>query len=346
MKMPFKTSAYRKAVVCLGFSVIFAPGTAVAEDDVTIGVAMNRQAERRWAVDREAMEAEAAKLGVKLIFQYANSDPSLQTSQVENLLSQQVDALILVPVDREAAGALVKSAQADGIPVVGYDGGTTTAKLDYFVTRDNASVGTLQADAAIAFAGNGNYAIFKGDSGNDVAQTIAGSYEKVFKEHADAKIVFDQFISGWSPSTAQANAENVLSANNDQVNAFVVTNDGMATGVAQAIRSRNLAGKVFLSGLDGETANLRLIAEGVQTMTAWTDLVDHGRAAVRAAAALVKNEVPEHDVMLDLSAGEVPTHLVPISSINKDNLCKFVTTDAPKGWTSVEEVFGSADACK
>lgn len=321
-----------------------APAPSSAKE-VTVAVAMKTQVQRRWAFDQAAMEAEAAKQGVKLIFQYANDNPSLQTSQVENLLSQQPDVLILVPVDSRAAGSIVRSAHEAGVPVVGYDIGVTTAKLDYFVMRNNSLVGELQAKAALRFGGTGNYALIKGDPGNDVAQAIARSYDSIVKNDGKAKVIFDQFINGWSPQTALSNAENVLSANADNLKAFVVANDGMATGVAQAIKGRNLQGKVFLSGLDGDSPNLKLIAQGVQTMTVWTDLDDHGRAAITAAVAIAKKETPEFSQMFDLGAGEVPTHLVKVQEVNKDNLCDFITKQAPKGWTSVQDVFGSAEAC-
>ncbi|MCB9993573.1 MAG: substrate-binding domain-containing protein [Hyphomicrobiaceae bacterium] len=318
---------------------------AWAQDDILIAVSMNRQQERRWAVDRAAMEAEAATLGVRLAFQYADSDPTKQASQVENLLSQNPQALIIVPADRNAAGAIVDSAHEAGVPVIAYDGGITTSKVDYYVTRNNYQVGELQVQAALDFAPTGNYAIVKGDAGNDVAQTIAKAYEDGLNSNGAINIVFDQFIPGWSPATAQSNAENVLSANNDDIAAFVVTNDGMATGVAQALISRDLQGKVFLSGLDGESASLKLVAEGIQTMTAYTDLEDHGRSAVAAAVALAKGEAPQYDTMMDLGSGEVPTHLVPIIAISKANVCDFVK-NAPEGWTSVDEVFENPADCQ
>lgn len=334
------------AIALVTTATVASSGAANASDKkIKIAVAMKTQVQRRWAFDQAAMEAEAAKAGVELVFQYANDNPSLQTSQVENLLSQKPDVMILVPVDSQAAGAIVRSAHEADVPVVGYDIGVTTAKLDYFVMRNNPLVGELQAKAALKFAGEGNYALIKGDPGNDVAQAIAKSYDALLKNNADVNIVFDQFINGWSPQTALSNAENVLSANSDKINAFVVANDGMATGVAQAIKGRNLQGKVFLSGLDADSPNLRLVAEGVQTMTVWTDLNDHGSAAVKAAVAIAKGEKPEFSQMVDLGAGEVPTHLVKVEEINKDNLCDFVTKGAPAGWTSAKEVYGT-DTCK
>lgn len=335
------------AAVALAVGIAAAPSSAQAKT-YTIAVAMKTQVQRRWAFDAAAMKREAEKLGVKLIFQWANDNPATQASQVENLLSQNPDALILVPVDTEAAGRIVKSAHQQNVPVVGYDIGVSTAKLDFFVMRNNPKVGDLQAEGALKFAPHGTYALIKGDPGNDVAQAIAKEYEKLLVNNKDIKVVFNQFIRGWDPRAALANAENVLSAQNDKVNAFVVSNDGMATGVAQAIKSRNLVGKVYLSGLDADPANLQLIAQGVQSMSVWTDLNEQGTTAVEAAAALAAGKKPDvESSMVDLGAGPVQTHFVKVTAVNKDNLCDFVTHDAPAGWVTVKEVWpDNPDACK
>ena len=331
-------------VVALG---LLAPAPASAKD-ITIAVAMKTQVQPRWRFDAEAMKQEAKELGVNLVFQWANDDPSAQTSQVENLLSQNPAALILVPVNTESAGRLVNEAHQQKVPVVVYDIGISTAKGDLSVVRDSAHVGVLQAEGALKFAPKGNYALIKGDPANDVAQLIAKSYEKVFAGRNDIKIVFNQFIRNWDPKTALADAENVLSAQNDQVAAFVTSNDGMATGVSQAIKGRHLEGKVYLSGLDADPASLRLIGEGIQTMTVWTDLHEEGTTAVKGAVDLAQGKPFSFPtVMIDTGAGPVPTHLVSVTSVNKDNLCQFITKDAPSGWVTVKEVFpDKPDACK
>jgi len=326
-------------------------GTTAALADAknpVIAVSMKTQVQRRWAFDVKAMEAEAKQLGAKLIIQWANDDPSLQASQVENLLSQKPDALIMVAVDSQAGGRIVKSAHEQGVPVIGYDIGISTAKLDYFVMRNNTLVGKLQAEGALKFAPKGTFALFKGDPGNDVAQAIAKQYDALLVNNKDVKVVFNQFIRGWDPKTALANAENVLSAQNDKLDGFVTSNDGMALGVSQAIKARNLAGKVYLSGLDADAANLQLIAQGVQTMSVWTDLNAQGAAAVKAAVAFAKKEKPSIEtVSVDLGAGQVPTHQVRVIAVTKDSLCDFAAKEAPKGWVTPDEIFGAGKSpCK
>lgn len=63
-------------------------------------------------------------------------------------------------------------------------------------------------------------------------------------------------------------------------------NDAMANGTIQALKSRNLAGKVFVSGNDAETPTLKLIKNGEQTMSVYTDIDDFGSSAVKAAIDL------------------------------------------------------------
>ena len=159
------------------------------------------------------------------------------------------------------------------------------------------------------------------------------------------KVAYEQWTPRWDPIIAQSNAENALSANNDSIAAFIAMNDGMANGISQAISARGLQGKIYVSGLDGDTSALKLIHDGVQSMTVFGDIEAGGAAAVRAAVALAKKEKPEFDKMVDLGAGEVPTYYMPITAVTKDNLCEFLK-GAPEGWTSVEEVFGDSGECK
>ncbi|MGF6786939.1 substrate-binding domain-containing protein [Paraburkholderia sp. 35.1] len=347
MRHPTPLLKFLSAAMLMAATLSSSLAHADAKNPV-IAVAMKTQVQRRWAFDIAAMKREAAALGAKLIVQWANDNPVLQASQVENLLSQQPDALILVPVDSQAAGRIVNSAHQAGVPVVGYDIGVTTAKLDYFVMRNNSLVGELQAKVALEKAPHGTFALMKGDPGNDVAQTISKQYDKVLVQDKDVKVVFDQFVRGWDPKLALSNAENVLSAQNDKIDGFVTSNDGMALGVAQALKARNLAGKVYLSGLDADPSSLQLIAQGVQTMSVWTDLDDHGTSAVKAAVALARKEKPAISTTdVNLGAGAVPTHLVNVYAVTQANLCKFITTGAPKGWVTADEVYGAGKSqCK
>jgi len=298
----------------------------------TIGVAMKTQLQRRWGFDVRAMKEQAAKTGDKLIVQYANDDPATQADQVENLLSQGIDALIIVPVDDKAAGALADQARNQKVPVVSYDIAVRDTPIDFFVERDNEQAGAMQVEAAKKAVPKGKYALLKGDAAVGVAQIMTSQWIDQLEGDSDVEVVYNQWIKNFDPAIAQSRAEDVLSRNNDDVDAFLSLNDGMATGIAQALGGRNLDGKVFLSGLDADPANLELIANGTQTMTVYTPVDDEAVAAVEAARALAAGETPESDATFDNGAGQIPTARIAVEEINQDNLCEFVAGGLPEGW--------------
>lgn len=333
-----------------GAKAVAPPAQATVEpcdEDITIGVDLRSQRQGRWAFESKTMEDEASKLGAKLVIQYANEDPALQASQLENMLSQGIDVLILGAADASAAVALVDKAHDADVPVVAYDTPIDHPELDYFVTRNNVNVGIMQAEAALRAAPTGNWAIFKGDASAGVAQEIAEGYDQVLSGMSgDITIVLDQFHQGWDSTRALNNAENVLSRFNNDVQVFLASSDGLAAGAAQALVTQDLTGKVFLSGLDAEPAALKLIASGAQTMTVWAPLEEWARRGVDAAYELACGREPEADGTTGVTGGEVPTGFVSIMEVNRDNLCEFVTEIAPEGWASREDVFAnSPDLC-
>ena len=310
-----------------------------AAEPLTIGVAMKTQLQRRWEFDLKSMQEEADKSGVTLVVQWANDDPALQAQQVEQLITQGVDAMIITPVDGAAAAVSAEAAKAAGIPVVSYDIGISgTDAVDAVVLRDNPKVGMLQAQAALAFCPKGNYALIWGDPANDVAQAISVGHKETLAGSSDVKVVYEDFTKNWDPETALSIAENQLTANKNEVCAFLTANDGMATGVIQALRAQGLNGKVFVSGLDADPANLKAVLAGDQTMSVWTKIDDQGRLAVQAAIALAKGEAPPSSGTVNNGTKDVPAVLAEVVEVNKANVCEFVTSIAPKGWVTLEEV--------
>jgi D-xylose transport system substrate-binding protein len=337
--------ALSAALIGLGPSVV---GAEEAKKKIVVAFAMKTHVQFRWAFDEAALRAAAKKYGVDVIFQWANDSVTTQVSQFENLISLKPSVIATNPIDAAALGPQVEAAHQAGIPVIGYNVGIPTAKLDFQVRRDDVATGELQAKAALKFAPTGNYAIIMGDPGNDVAHVISGVYDRLLRHNPNIKIVYGNYTANWDPRAAQSIAENVLTANRDHIAAFVVMNDGMAIGVAEALKSRGLAGKVFVSGLDGDPATMRLIAEGAQTMTVYQDYFEEGDVVIRAAIALAQGHLPDMSQhMVNDGAGEYPAHELSVMEINKGNLCDFILRIAPPGYIKISDVFpDNPNACK
>ncbi|MCV4639308.1 substrate-binding domain-containing protein, partial [Escherichia coli] len=90
----------------------------------------------------------------------------------------------------------------------------------------------------------------------------------------------------WRPDEALKMAENALTQNKDNIQAFVVSNDGMAGGVVSALKNKGLAGKILVTGQDAAIEALQRIAEGTQTMTVYKPIIPLASGAVQAAIKL------------------------------------------------------------
>ena len=102
----------------------------------------------------------------------------------------------------------------------------------------------------------------------------------------DIEIVSETYTDNWDPAIAQTTMEQVLTAENNDVDAVLSENDGMAGGVVAALEAQGLAGQVPVSGQDGDQAALNRVALGTQTVDVWKDARELGKTAGEAAVAL------------------------------------------------------------
>jgi len=178
--------------------------------------------------------------------------------------------------------------------VIAYDRLIKDPKALY-ITFDNVLVGNLEAQAVFAAKPKGNYAIIKGNKADANADFLRSGMEQIIGaavKAGDIKIVGETYTDNWDPSKAQTNMEQILTQNQNKVDAVLSENDGMAGGVIAALTAQGLAGKVPVSGQDGDKAALNRVALGTQTVDVWKDARLLGKTAGDAAIQLCKNSDP------------------------------------------------------
>ncbi|MEX3009828.1 D-xylose ABC transporter substrate-binding protein [Hoeflea sp. TYP-13] len=257
-------------------------------DGKTIGVSWSNFQEERWKTDEAAMKKAIEAAGNKYISADAQSSASKQLTDVESLISQGADALIILAQDAGAIGPAVEKASAEGIPVVGYDRLIENPEA-FYITFDNKEVGRMQARAVFAAKPEGNYAFIKGSSADPNADFLFSGQMEVLKEALDSgkvKNVGEAYTDGWKPENAQKNMEQILTANDNKVDAVVASNDGTAGGVVAALSAQGLDGSVPVSGQDGDHAALNRVALGTQTVSVWKDARELGKNAAVVASVL------------------------------------------------------------
>jgi hypothetical protein len=170
----------------------------------------------------------------------AQSSSAKQLSDIESLIAQGVDALIILAQDASAIGPAVQAAADEGIPVVAYDRLIEDPRA-FYLTFDNVEVGRMQARAVLEEAPEGNYVMIKGSAQDPNADFLRGGQQEVLQEAIDAgriTIVGEAYTDGWLPANAQRNMEQILTANDNNVDAVVASNDGTAGGAIAALRRR------------------------------------------------------------------------------------------------------------
>lgn len=336
-----------------GVAMSLALSTVAQAEGQVIGVSWSNFQEERWKTDEAAMKGAIEAAGNRYISADAQSSSSKQLTDVESLIAQGADALIVLAQDASAVGPAVEKAVAEGIPVIGYDRLIENPDA-FYLTFDNKEVGRMQARAVFAAQPEGNYAFIKGSSADPNADFLFSGQMEVLKEAIDSgkiKNVGEAYTDGWLPANAQKNMEQILTANDNKVDAVVASNDGTAGGVVAALAAQGLAGEVPVSGQDGDHAALNRVALGTQTVSVWKDARDLGKAAAEIANALADgtamDQIPNSAKWADGPSNvEMNAVFLAPVPITRDNLN--VVIDA--GWVSKEVVCqgvaaGSVAAC-
>lgn len=317
--------------------------TGASKSTVKIGFAMDTVKEERWQRDRDAFDAHCKKLNVECVITVADNKADKQANDVDNLLTQGVDVLVIAPHDATQAASMVEKAKAQGIPVISYDRLINSDKLDLYISHQVPVIGRKIAEYALAKVPQGNYVMVYGAGTDNNAVIMKKEELAVLQPAIDSgkiKIVADQFITDWKPEEALKMAENALTQNSDNIQAFVVSNDGMAGGVISALDKKGLAGKVLVTGQDAQKDALQRIAEGKQTMTIYKPIVELANAAVEAAIKLAKKE-PLADAkpfMNETIKKEIPAILLEVQVVDKNNL---LTTVIKDGYVSYDDVYAN-----
>jgi D-xylose transport system substrate-binding protein len=255
---------------------------------MVIGVSWSNFQEERWKTDEAAMKAAIEAAGDTYVSTDAQSSAAKQLSDIESLMAQGVDALIVLAQDTQAIIPAVQAAADEGVPVIAYDRLIEDSRA-FYLTFDNVEVGRMQARAVLA-AAEGNYVMIKGSPTDPNADFLRGGQQEVLQSAIDAgdiTIVGEAYTDGWLPANAQRNMEQILTAEDNKVDAVVASNDGTAGGVVAALTAQGMEG-IPVSGQDGDHAALNRVAKGTQTVSVWKDARALGKAAGEIAAQLAR----------------------------------------------------------
>jgi D-xylose transport system substrate-binding protein len=299
-----------------------------------IGLSMDTLKEERWQGDRRMFEKRAAELGAEVSVLAAQSDDTQQIKDVQGLITRGIDVLVVIPHDGAACAKAVEMAHAAGIPVLAYDRLITGCDLDLYLTFDNVKVGELQAKyLADKFAGAKGKKLVRiyGSKTDNNARLFKQGQDNVLEPLIKAgvfEVVHEDWAADWRPENAKKIANAAITKAGHGIDAILASNDGTAGGAIQALTEEGLAGKVIVTGQDADLAACQRIVAGTQSMTIYKPLSRLANTAAELAVKLAQRKPIVAKAEIDNGKVAVPSVLLDVVSVTKENIDDTVIKDA------------------
>lgn len=246
--------------------------------EFTIGLSVSTLNNPFFVSLKKGIEKEAKKRGMKVIIVDAQNDSSKQTSDVEDLIQQGVDALLINPTDSSAISTAVESANAVGVPVVTIDRSAEQGKVETLVASDNVKGGEMAAAFIADKLGKGaKVAELEGVPGASATRERGSGFHNI----ADQKLqVVTKQSADFDRTKGLTVMENLLQGHPD-IQAVFAHNDEMALGALEAINS---SGKdILVIGFDGNKDALASIKDRKLSATVAQQPELIGKLATEAA---------------------------------------------------------------
>lgn len=256
---------------------------------INIGLCFDSFVIERWLRERDTFVTAAKELGAKVNVQNANGDVKEQISQIDYLISQNVDVIVIIAVDCEAISDAVKRAKNKGISVISYDRLIKNVDADLYISFDNETVGRDMGKAMKhALPHGGKIFEINGSSADDNVIRVEKAFKQEISE-AGIDIVYSDYCKGWSAKAAGEYVEKALEKYPD-VDGIMCGNDDLASEVARMLSENRLSGKVALIGQDADLLACQRIVEGTQKMTEFKKVEELAKTAAYFAVKIAKGE--------------------------------------------------------
>ncbi|RBP97978.1 D-ribose ABC transporter substrate-binding protein [Bifidobacterium aemilianum] len=258
---------------------------------------------------RDGAQAEAKKLGIDLQVSDAQNDSATQQNQAQNAQSQGAKAVIINPVDSDAAGSAVAPLVSSNLPVISVDRAVTGASVTSHIASNNVAGGAQAADElAKSLDEKGDIIILQGTPGAASTRDRGKGFKDQIKKYSGIKVVAEQ-TANFDRANALDVTTNLMQSNGKVVGVYA-ENDEMALGAVQALGDR--AGKdVKIFGFDGTADGIKSVKSGAMVGTIAQQPKVLGQKAVQAAAKAIKGEKVSK------------TESIPVKTVNKENISSF-----------------------
>lgn len=253
--------------------------TKKAAKDLKLGVSISTTNNPYFVAMKDGLDKFASEKKVSLKVADAQDDAARQADDIQNFISQNVDAILINPVDSKAVVSSIKAANSANIPVILIDRGSEGGDVLTTVASDNVEAGKMAAEFVVKELGEKAKAFeLSGVPGASATVDRGKGFNKIAKTKLD---VLSSQSANFDRAKALNTAQNMIQGHKD-VQVIFAQNDEMALGAAQAVKSAGLK-DILIVGIDGQPDAHDAIKNGDITATIAQQPAKMGEIAIQAA---------------------------------------------------------------
>lgn len=288
-------------------------------DKIQIGMAFDSFVIERWIRDRDVFVSTATKLGAQVNVQNANGDVEEQISQIEYFIEKKMDVIVVVAVDCQKLGEILKRAKMAGIRTICYDRLVQNANADLYISFDNVLVGKLMAKALIqAIPDGGKIFCINGPMEDNNVALLENGFREAINE-SNLELVYEANCDGWLAEEAFDYVSEGLAQHPD-VAGVMCGNDDLASYAFRALAENRKAGKVVLLGQDADLTACQRIVEETQNMTVYKSVDSLAEEAAECAVKLAQGKLLESRETIFDGEYDIPFRKLDPVAVTRENI--------------------------
>lgn len=271
-----------------------------SKESYTIGFAVSTLANEFFVIMNDAGQSYAKENGVEMVTLDAQDSTETQAAQVEDLITRHVNLIILNPVDSDAIGTSVMSANKANIPVITVTRPSNSGKVVQHLDIDNQEAGALIAEQMakdLNYAGK--VAILEGIAGAPSSNDRQKGFLKKLAEIAPNIKVVTSLTANYSREEGATVTEDILQSN-PELDAIYAHNDEMALGAVRAVDAAGRADTIKIYGVDAVPNALDALKSGKMDATIQQQPALQIRTAIDSALKILKGETVDPMVNIPL----------------------------------------------
>ena len=328
----------RKTLLCCAAALALTVSAALPSQSMArtwrIGAAVyGVKGEYVQAWVNQIMQHPSVKSGAAKVTVFdGNYDQLTQDRQFDEMIAQHFDAIIFIPIDSNAGGALAARAAKAGIPVFGSNGPLKAGNEISYIGSDDVKGGEDEAAAVIKkMGGKGNVVVFQGPVGQLGSIQRWEGNQKALAAAPDVHVL-ERNTANWSRAEALNLMQNWLTSHPGQINGVIGENDEMALGAIAAMRSQGVdPAKVPNAGIDGVHDAMVAVNKGYLVLSIKQDA--HTQAQGALDLVLRRLEGPGYKPQSDCwttypsmkwDDGQDKMYNVPWTYVTKANVAQFL----------------------